>query len=181
METPKYISFTSIPLPELRMDRSHVPLLGAETVTGIRRGERIIHLRLLSAAMKHKNDTFELVAPEKDMAEVLRLLAGNIDTGAVSVDTPHMTMTELPDGDLLVALKKDGRAFIAADGRAGDMVQGGNARITSDTVHPTLRPPFVVSGERMWYHRETQKKPTGHFERELYEMGWVRMRRYVKA
>ena len=181
METPRHISFTSIPLPELRVNRSHVPLLGAETVTGIRRNERIIHLRLLSTEMKHGNDAFELVAPEKDMAEVLRLMAGNIDTGAVNVDTPHMTMTELPDGDLLVALKKDGRAFIAADGRSGGMVQGGNAELTSDTVHPTLLPPFVVSGERMWYHRDSQRKPIGYFEREILEMGWVKMRRYVKA
>lgn len=180
MESPNHTSFTSLPLPELRVNRSHIQVMGAEVVTGVRRHEKIIHLRLLSSDVAYRSDAFEVVAPENEMRKVLHLLAAAIESDTVHTESPHISILETPDGDAIVSLKKDGRQFLSEGGRLQGLIQGSSAILTTEAFHPTLVPPFVVYKDRTWYHRDSQKKPAGTFEKELLEMGWVKMRRYIR-
>lgn len=175
------VSFDEFPLPELRITRDRQNLIGAEILSGHRSGNRIVHLRLLSADIAHREDAFEVVGTEAQMQKLSRLLSETMPATVLHGTSPHLTITEIPSGDILVCLKQAGRQFLEAGGSLRGVAQVatvGRPVLTDERIHPSLQPPFVTSGDRTWYYRESQSRGPAAFLEDILRDGWVRMDRY---
>jgi len=84
-----------------------------------------------------------------------------------------------------LVLTENGTKQLKADPQGIDILLHGSTgtdmNMTSNRVHPTLLPPFAVTEDgRLWYGKNTQRKPAGAFVEEWLERGWIVMNQYIK-
>lgn len=177
-----HTSFADFPLPELRVNRARTELCGASVIKGLQKSGEIIHLRLLSSKGTDRDDSFEIVGTEKHMRRISEMLSRQFPSMAVQGSSPHATVSETHTGNLMLCLKEAGRKLLEGDNGADILVQpygsGLEVNITYKRIHPSLLPPFITCGDRLWYHRPSQHGGTKAFTEQILRDGWAEMTLY---
>lgn len=181
---PPSISFEEIPFPELSFLGSKADIVGVQIASSFASRKRIVRIRFTDIKSR-KPGTYELVGTQQQMESFARFLSQELPSATAHAKSPYCLATELPDGNLLLCLTENGTKQLKADPNGIDtLLQGSTGtgiNITSNRVHPTLFPPFAVTEDgRMWYGKNTQRKPAGAFVEEFLERGWIVMNQYVK-
>lgn len=177
-----HTSFADFPLPELRVNRARTELCGVSVIKGKRRDGETVHLRLLSSKGTDRDDAFEIVGMDRHMRRLSALLSRQFAGDVLHGSSPHVTVTETPKGDLIVCLKEAGKRLLEGDGSADILVQPYGSEleviITHKRIHPSLLPPFITCGDRLWYYRPSQRNRVGVFAEDILREGWVEMTLY---
>jgi hypothetical protein len=181
-QLPPYVNLQGLPLPELRFDKAKREITGAQIISSKKGKERIIHIQFFSSTPGKQNDSYEIVATETHMKSISRLLSENMPHSVIHSVTPYLTVTETPDGSLLVMLTENGKRLMEDRVQVDDLVvsvQGTEIRLTDKREHPSLYPPFVLSGGEMWYHKHSQKRNHA-FRDDILRDGWVKMTKHIR-
>ena len=177
-----HTSFADFPLPELRVNRARTELCGVSVIKGKRRDGETVHFRLLSSKGTDRDDAFEIVGMDRHMRRLSALLSRQFAGDVLHGSSPHVTVTETPKGDLIVCLKEAGKRLLEGDGSADILVQPYGSElevsITHKRIHPSLLPPFVTCGDRIWYYRPSQRGRAGTFAEDILRDGWAEMTLY---
>ena len=181
-QLPPYVNFQTLPIPELRFDIAKRELIGAQIISSKRGDERIVHIQFFSSTPGKQNDSYEIVATETHMKSISRLLSENMPHATVHSVTPYVTVTETPDGNLLLMLSEHGKGLIEEMvelEKLVESVQGTDIRLTDNREHPSLYPPFVFANGEMWYYKHSQKRNHA-FRDDILRDGWVKMTKHVR-
>lgn len=181
---PPSISFEGVPFPELSFLGTKVDVVGVQIASSFASRKRIVRIRFTDIKSR-KPGTYELVGTQQQMESFARFLSQELPSVTVHAKSPYCLATELPDGNLLLCLTENGTKQLEADPQGIDtLLQGSTGtgiNMTSNRVHPTLLPPFAVTEDgRLWYGKNTQRRPAGAFVEEWLERGWIVMNQYVK-
>lgn len=180
---PPSISFDGTPFPELSFLSTKVDIVGAQIHSSFANRKRIVRIRF-SDIKSRRPGTYELVGTQQQMETFARFLSQELPSVTAYTKSPYCIATELPDGNLMLALTDNGKIQLEAERQVDVLLHGSTGtdmNMTSNRVHPTLLPPFTVAADgRLWYGKATQRKPAGAFVDEWLERGWIVMNQYKK-